>query len=77
MTIEVTQEDIDRGRRGSCFECPVARAASRAVGAEVSTDRYLFYLPTAKIKTPTEVAKFIHAFDGGEPVAPFSFELPL
>lgn len=79
MTITVTQHDIDHGRRGDCVWCPIALAASRAIGAEVYADgaeifsinnRYQF-----QAETPEEACRFMEEFDAGEPVVPFSFEL--
>lgn len=32
VTVDVTQEDIDHGESNNCYNCPVARAAVRALG---------------------------------------------
>lgn len=84
MTIHVTQEDIDKGTRGSFLACPIARAVKRQVGvrwAEVSDD-HIRVADTAlsgnvtRFRTPPEAADFINDFDSEEEVEPFSFELP-
>ncbi len=83
-TIEVTQDDIDHGTRGSCNTCPVARAIKRATGFHnlVSARNVLAYnrerstRPTA-VNLPIEALRFINDFDCHHPVQPFSFELDL
>lgn len=82
MTIEVTQEDIDKGVPENCSKCPVARAIERtlpnpspsiAVDPEViewfDGDQWQFRYTKVKVQT------FIERFDAGKPVKPFSFEL--
>jgi hypothetical protein len=77
LTIEVTQEDIERGVKQECWDCPIALALFRTTGKEWSvapsscrelgtlTD-YIF---------PAEATEFIRSFDLGYPVSPFSFKL--
>jgi len=35
MIIEVTQQDIDDGIRGGCYNCPIAKAMTRQFGKPV------------------------------------------
>lgn len=81
MTINVTQEDIDRGERGQCRTCPIAKAVIRELD---ETDVYVIgpYLvigihgPTRlTIDLPDAVTRFVEDFDSEDSVAPFSFEL--
>lgn len=86
--IEVTQEDINRGCRGSLSNCPIARAVHRKIGAvwwgahiEVGKNILLrggslHSRPTAIYNLPNEALEFIDTFDKGGPeaVEPFSFE---
>lgn len=86
--IEVTQEDINRGCRGSLSNCLIARAVHRRIGdvwwgvhIEVGKNILLrgeprYSRPTAIYNLPNEALEFIDAFDKGGPeaVEPFSFE---
>lgn len=81
MLIQVTQEDINNGRRGNCYYCPVALAVARIfnahnfiyVGAEGICDVRKWTVPVL----PPEVFDFICKFDRQFPVAPFTFELQI
>ena len=79
--IDVTQEDIDRGRRGKCMECPIALAAARATGrASAFTSHWAVNVDGADFDeidnaTTPEIRKFIGDFDCGEKVSPFSFKM--
>ena len=78
MKIDVTQEDIDRGVKGACTQCPVALALARAfpdVYVDVATTQLL--VGDEFIRAPSVVSIFIEDFDDGEPVQPFSFDLDL
>lgn len=75
MTITVTQEDIDKGKRQDCEHCAVALAVNRSfsihnahVGGWIITDWKTW-------NSPECVRKFIEAIDRSRPVQPFTFEL--
>jgi hypothetical protein len=81
MKISVTQEHIEKGKRFSCFYCPVALAIRNKNFTEVlvnfeklriidPTSRTVYYLPCSQ-----SVKKFIHKFDLGKLVKPFNFIL--
>lgn len=89
VTVTVTQEDIDTGDPGMCYECPVARAISRAVGrrCRVKEPNYWGFsdgpsgnksdnLPDP-FRLPPIAATFVETFDdfGPERVVPFTFEI--
>lgn len=83
MRIEVTQEDINNGRRKSCNACPVALAVKRATQArEVSIHEQVGYFAASSFVThmdvfdlPSEAIEFIDNFDYGNSVRPFAFEV--
>ena len=78
MRVAVTQDDIDRGEMGHCATCPVARALERATGKPWYVGQSWAWLalpPETQIALPPEVTAFILAFDHGEKVAPFSFDV--
>lgn len=80
-TIEVTQDDIDSGRRHSCIKCPVALAMMRAVPAEeVQIHSYygvVFYKDNNRNRfaLPPAVIEFVDKFDHWAEVAPFTFTI--
>lgn len=79
-TIEVTQEDINKGQQSSCAKCPIALALARAFPGR-ETLAGVFYLFIYNLKgetifqaiTPQEVVHFMNSFDVGKEVVPFSF----
>lgn len=79
MKIEVTAEDIQRGRKGNACSCPIHRAGRRAglIDFEVWNKAVSVYLDGKKKNYPLpEVAQqFIKKFDCGQPVEPIAFEL--
>lgn len=89
MTIEVTQEDIDQGVRGDPRTCMVVRACNRQApvkdpdgwyaGSSWSFDPIVclwHYRAQYRWPVPREVVDRMHAFDLGEKVEPFAFDLP-
>jgi hypothetical protein len=83
-TISVTAEHIAKGERDSCRFCPVARAISEALPdielVAVDSAYASFGHPDAwprcrEIALPDPATRFIEAFDAGDPVKPFTFEL--
>jgi hypothetical protein len=83
VKISVTQEHIDQGVPNRPCICPIG-LAFRAAGFDVSvTYRDLdFFEPRpgglflGRLATPSAVKAFQVAFDKGEPVSPFEFEMP-
>jgi hypothetical protein len=82
-TIIITQDDINKGKRGECSLCPVALAAQRAfpdkcpqVAAwNMYLDSSADVLDGPSITLPDEVREFIVAFDRGQSVSPFAFTI--
>lgn len=81
LTIDVTQEDIDKGERGDLCMCPVALAMLRAgLEAPMVGDARLAFISERlwyQKVTPVVVTNFVYEFDqfGRGAVAPFSFTL--
>jgi hypothetical protein len=76
MLIQVTQEDIDLGVKCSCSKCPVARAIHRETSEFVAAGLTVVIIGKSRpVQLPDEVEEFIQAFDEGQLVTPFSFEL--
>lgn len=83
MLIEVTQADIDGGRKEDCRACPVYLAIRRVeprcwevTGTTVS----FFRAGTREILLAflgREARIFIQQFDAGIPVSPFTFNLDI
>jgi hypothetical protein len=73
--IEVTQEDIDKGRRFRAQDCPLARAISRAFNGRYTSvgARGFSIEDSPRYILPPEVYAFRRAFDDGEPVQPITF----
>jgi hypothetical protein len=91
VTVDVTQECIDKGNQSDAFCCPIALAIGKAILAdentevcvlpeEVSVVKYGDYPEEYKSlegQLPSEVTNFITAFDSGYQVEPLFFELEL
>lgn len=81
ITLEVTQDDIDRGLPYSSGFSPVARAFHRAGFLDVIVDDAQARIIHGGIKVmanlPKEAREFARAFDEMEDVKPFSFEVYL
>lgn len=78
MTIEVTQEDIDRGVPCDECNCPIAIALRRTTGEtwDVTEHEAISRKDLACIDLPRKAKDFIHAFDSSDFTCahPFTFE---
>jgi hypothetical protein len=83
MKIEVTQEKISRGARCQSDNCPIALAWEVAfpgcTHVRVTKAALVFWRDAIgncwSAGLPPEATAFITAFDDGEPVSPFAFEV--
>lgn len=88
LIVDVTQEDINKGNRGSCRTCPVAVAMNRALDNAGRMPAFHFARVAASIwdlaspegccprwsgQLPDRVRGFIEAFDSYHTSLPFSF----
>jgi hypothetical protein len=80
VTIDVTQEDINDGEPGTCWGCPIALAASRALpyAEDVSVGADMLTVGEYDADLPMLASDFVHRFDNGKPTGgPFAFEVEL
>ena len=84
MRIEVTEESIEDGVRGSPSECPIAQAlCAHGFGwPSVRRDHVVFTKHPGnflgiKADLPEEAQTFVRSYDDGEEVEPFEFEIDL
>ena len=81
MRVEVTAEHIRRGKKNDCFLCPVALAVSGACGRRVNAAVRQIGVKNRNgedygyVDTPVPAQQFMKAFDRGEAVEPFAFDL--
>jgi hypothetical protein len=80
--VSVTAGHIAKGEPRSAFSCPVACALADAFpGARCHAGRNALTVydrcgtRCLRVPHPDSVLKFIRAFDSGQPVDPFTFEL--
>ena len=75
MFVQVTQADIDRGKRCDGKGCAVALALTRKTGQQWSVYGMRAENDAGQIYVlPSEAGQFIQDFDHGCPVLPFHFE---
>lgn len=85
VKISVTQDDIDDGVPGHPYACAINRALRRVYPKKivaVEKDRvYFVRRPNDVIEhmamLPHVAAIFVRAYDNGEEVAPFAFDLEI
>ena len=77
VIISVTQEDINKGVAGACFECPIALAIQRELNdSDIEVGPFSWFRNNKWAgKLPWEAQKFIAKFDTRHTTSPFSFEL--
>lgn len=88
IKINVTQDDIEQGKRNCGNHCAIARAVKREIEELVPYDVtpeigglfgdfYVSHVGSFDVKLTRKAAKFIRDFDNGRPVKPFSFTLTI
>lgn len=76
LEVQVTQEDITRGRRCNAGDCPIARAIRRiTLEQDVFVVAYAAYVGGERYSLPTEAIKFVWDFDMDHPVDPLKFKM--
>jgi len=85
ITVNVTQEHISKGWKGDCYDCPIALALRPLIGEAYKFQVQAGYVlieddpePVPfRIAIPKICTSFIAAFDMGETVKPFQFQIDL
>lgn len=81
MKITVTKKDIEDGQTKDCISCPVALATKRKMKTTVHVWNHSIFCFNGNgwdsMILPKFVVDFIHHFDEGKNVKPFSFNLNL
>src|SRR5262245_19659791 len=81
FNVEVTQADIDEAHVGDSFHCVIATAISRQIPnarkieVDLQTIRWSDENGRHSFLTPYSAAGYIVAFDAGEEIHPFRFQL--
>jgi len=79
MKFKITQEMIDTGKPGGCFDCPVALALLKHFyHVKVNVIEVSVYMKNSKTvtyKTSKKLQDFIRRFDNNLSVNPNEFEL--
>ena len=84
IILEITNEDIEFGRRKSPFHCPIALAGKRVFGRKVSVGRIVrveskwwegFWKDQPGYTLTKEAKEFMYLFDIGKSVKPITIEL--
>jgi hypothetical protein len=81
ITVEVTEDDILRAHRNDSYKCVVSQAIARTVpkatNIETDTQTVRFSVEGERriYLTPYAVQGYVIAFDAGDPIEPFSFQL--
>lgn len=73
LKIDVTQNDINCGKRRRCTKCPVALAVRRVLGEPVKVQSFSIHYKSRRIAMSRKVEDFVRRFDERQPVRPFSF----
>lgn len=81
IKVIVTEDDIKRAHKNDSYHCVVAQAVARAVktatniDVDMQTIRMSVGSERLKYLTPYAVQGYIVAFDAGEKIEPFAFQL--
>jgi len=81
VTVEVTEDDILRAHLNDSYKCVVSQAIARTVptatNIETDTQTVRFTVEGERriYMTPYAVQGYVIAFDAGDPIEPFSFQL--
>lgn len=81
INIDVTNDDIARAHISDSYKCVVAQAVARTlpdatrIEVDVATIRFTRDEKRFVYLTPFIVQGYVVAFDAGEPIAPFRFQL--
>lgn len=76
MRVPITQEHIDQGVKGDCYQCPAIFALRELYpGERISVGTWEIHIGEDKYPTPGNLSNWIHDFDSDLRVFPIEFEL--
>ena len=75
MEIQITQQDIDNGRRDHVAGCAIALGLKHEFAYEISVSRGWIWIGKDYYRPTPEVRHWIADFDRGKPVKPITIEL--
>jgi hypothetical protein len=75
VTVEVTQDDINKGKRRCCESCAITLALTRAFGKKTEAAISCFSNEDGIGALPSKAVAFIWDFDDMKHVEPFTFEV--
>lgn len=75
MKIEITQEDIDNGRKNHVASCAIALGLKHEFAYEVSVSPGWIWIGKDYYRATLGVNRWIADFDRGKPVKPITIEL--
>ena len=79
MKMTMTQEDIDRGVPGACYQCPLSRMLQRETGFiwAVTAMKLRKFGQEKYIDVTPQMKAFIQMFDNDLTVEPEEFDIPV
>jgi hypothetical protein len=81
VAIEITQEDIDRGVKMDCYQCPISLSLNRMYPKMRAGVAGPFVFIFGELRRELEadacddMIDFIHQFDTGQPVKPMTVHM--
>jgi hypothetical protein len=81
FTVDVTEKDIARAKRNDSYICVVSQSVARArpaatnIETDTQTIRFSEHGKRFVYLTPYAVQGYVIAFDAGDPIQPFKFQL--
>ena len=75
IKLQITQDDINKGKRFDCSLCPIARAAKRYFNEMVNVSPQSIFVGNNCYRILRTGENFILDFDGGVPVEPIEIEI--
>ena len=78
LIVDVTSQDIKRGKRKYISCCPIALALKRSLpGKRIAVGSDITFIGDGLATLPKQARTFIERFDNSESVKPFKFKLSL
>lgn len=75
--IELTNDDIGDGAKGNCELCPIALAATRAIGLPARVGWNRIFVDGYAGEMPEAAKQFVKNFDAGRPTETLKFTIEM